>query len=72
MFYKIMWKRALKLSVPNEMRKLTYKNMSAFFLETSISENVGGFKGKRVHFNVMVIENKTFFPIIYAYQGQKN
>ena len=47
---------------------LFYKNVSVFFLETSISESVVNLKGRGVYFSLIVSKNM-FFPIKYAYFG---
>ena len=49
------------------LQTFLYKIVSAFFLEPSISENMGHFKGTRVYFNIIVSKSKTFFAIKYVY-----
>ena len=51
---------------PLTLQALLYKNLPAFFLETSISENMDDLKGRD---HVIIIKNKTLFAIKYTYLG---
>ena len=64
--------KSIKTFRPEWKEKINWQKHVCFFLRNEYFGKYGWFKGKRVHFNVMVIENKTFLPIKYAYQGQKN